>query len=390
MSRNETGQVARRIVGTNQLGYNEARNFVGLPFRRYEVRKQVDIFKLPNWLGYRLLRRNYPFLLNAHCDFGLNRCELMHLFNGLSFGRKPWVVTFETALPRWGWSGVPARLVCCGVRLLAGRACRRLIAMSECAARIQRAFLRKQFPAFADTVEAKMEVMHPSQPPLLKDWEEKPGMEGLIRFVLVGGDFFRKGGMEVLRVFDRVIREGAPVQLDIVSALNFGDYATQTGKQDQVDALAIIQQHGGRILHHHSLPNAEVLRLMKHSHVGLLPTWAETYGYSVLEAQSSGCPVITTDIRALPEFNNDQVGWLISVPQDSSGNGLLATAQQRAEFSACVEAGLERAIRAILLNRDSVCEKGTRSLERIRTHHDPHKAGARLEAIYDSIQPSRN
>lgn len=124
---------------------------------------------------------------------------------------------------------------------------------------------------------------------------------------------------------------------------------------------------------------------MKHSHVGLLPTWAETYGYVVLEAQAAGSPVITTDIRALPEINNEQVGWLIPVPKDSSGNGLLATAQQRTEFSARVEAGLERAIREVLQNRESVKEKGIRSLERIRAHHDPGRAAAHLEEIYDSF-----
>lgn len=235
-----------------------------------------------------------------------------------------------------------------------------------------------------------MEVLHPPQKLLIPDCAQKPHQTGELSFLMVGRDFFPKGGLEVLRVFDRLYQEGEIARLVIVGRLELGEFVSHTTKADQAVALAILQKHRERITHHPSLPHAEVLELMKRSHVGLLPTWAETYGYSVLEAQASGCPVITTDIRALPEINNEQVGWLIPVPQDSSGNGLLATAQQRAEFSACVEAGLERAIRAILLNRDSVFEKGTRSLERIRTHHDPHKAGARLEAIYDSIQPSRN
>lgn len=55
---------------------------------------------------------------------------------------------------------------------------------------------------------------------------------------------------------------------------------------------------------------------MKNSHVGLLQTWSDTYGYSVLEFQACACSVITTDLRALPEINNNEVGWLIELPKN--------------------------------------------------------------------------
>ena len=45
--------------------------------------------------------------------------------------------------------------------------------------------------------------------------------------------------------------------------------------------------------------------------VGLLPTWAESYGYSVLEMQACGLPVVTTNIRALPETN--VCGWKVKL-----------------------------------------------------------------------------
>ncbi len=49
---------------------------------------------------------------------------------------------------------------------------------------------------------------------------------------------------------------------------------------------------------------------MRTADIGMLPSYADTYGFSVLEAQA-GNAVITTDIRALPEVNNPAVGWLI-------------------------------------------------------------------------------
>jgi len=375
-----------RIVGTNHIGYPEERNFARLPLQRYEVRKQLDLFKLPTWFCYRLLNRNYPFLLNTFCDFGLvNRCALLHLFNGICLGGRPWVVTFETALPRWGWSAVPDWLVAHGVRLLAGSACRRVIALSRCAANIQMEFLRSKFQAFAPAVEAKMEVLHPSQPPLVQNGSGKPGPDQPIHFVMVGGDFFRKGGLEVLRVFDRLLNGDAPVRLTIVSRLRGGDYATHATPADEGAARDLIERHADRITWHFSMPNNEVLELMKSAHVGLLPTWADTYGYSVLEAQAAACPVISTDVRALPEINNNSVGWMIPVPKDADGNGRIATAQERGEFSKIVERGVEAAVRDILRNPNSVRIKGSLALERIRAFHDPCRAAERLEGIYDSI-----
>lgn len=53
---------------------------------------------------------------------------------------------------------------------------------------------------------------------------------------------------------------------------------------------------------------------MKKSDVGLLPTWADTYGYSVLEFQACGCPVISSNTRGLPEINNNEAGWIINMP----------------------------------------------------------------------------
>jgi glycosyltransferase involved in cell wall biosynthesis len=54
------------------------------------------------------------------------------------------------------------------------------------------------------------------------------------------------------------------------------------------EAKAIISRHPDRILHFTGIPNSEVIDLLKRTHVSLLPTWAETYGYSVLEAQACG------------------------------------------------------------------------------------------------------
>ena len=113
--------------------------------------------------------------------------------------------------------------------------------------------------------------------------------------------------------------------LNIISKLEFGDYASKTTIEDYKSAKKIINELSGNISYHKILPNSEVMNILKNTHVGLLPTYADTYGYSVLEAQSFGCPVITTNIRAMPEINNWKKGWIIKVNKDSLNNAKLNT-----------------------------------------------------------------
>src|SRR5690606_873447 len=119
---------------------------------------------------------------------------------------------------------------------------------------------------------------------------------------------------ETLKVFEALLPAHSELFLNIVSSMNFGDYATHTNESHFELAQTIIDQFPNNIKHYKHLKNEEVLDLFKKTHVGLLPTWADSFGYSVLEAQACGCPVITTDIRALPEINNNDIGWLIKVP----------------------------------------------------------------------------
>lgn len=118
-----------------------------------------------------------------------------------------------------------------------------------------------------------------------------------------------------------------------MSSLNYGDYASCTTKKDYQEALKIISRYQSNIKHYVRLPNQEVLKLLKNTHVGLLPTWADSFGYSVLEAQAAGCPVITTDVRAHPEINNNEIGWVMEVPKKVNGRACIDGELMRNRFS---------------------------------------------------------
>lgn len=336
-------------------------------------------------------------LNNQFDDFELNHVDILHLSNGISYGRRPWVTHFETVVPRFsdlmqrhhGKEKLPVKmtpLVARGFAALAHPACKQIIAMSSCAARMQRDLLSELPVEDREVILQKLVVLHPPQEVLREHIEVRNyDLANPIRFILVGAGFFRKGGREILLAFDKLIREEqAPIKLIIVSSMRLEPYAAQETESDRVWALEFIKNHSDWIEYHSTLPNEQVIDLIKTCDIGLLPTWAETYGFSVLESQACGCPVISTDIRALPEINNHNVGWLIRVPKNDMGEALYSTSEERTMLSQQIQVGLENTIRSIVAEPGIIAQKGQAALDRIRLEHDPETYSEKLRQIYSA------
>ena len=334
-------------------------------------------------------------LNNQFEDFDLNRVDVLHFSNGVSYGKTPWVSHFETILPRFNelltqakdthWQNLqPGRLTLKGLEALRSPSCKQIIGWSENAANFQRKFLSQISSEFSEPILAKLRLLHPAQEPLVDSITPREyDQQHPIRFVLVGAGFFRKGGRELFRAFEKLaVEEGFPIRLVVVSSLRLEPYAAQETEEDVTWARKIISAKPEWLEYFEELPNAAVLELLKNADVGLLPTWADTYGLSVLEAQASGCPVITTDVRALPEINNNRIGWLIRVPKDELGEAIYTTAEDRQELSQTIEAGLESIIRSIVADPGVIAVKGQAALERIRVEHDPQVYTEGLRQIY--------
>lgn len=350
-----------------------------------------------NFLNTRLGRLLFPTfdLNNQFDDFEINNVDLLHFSNGVSYGSTPWVSHFETVLPRFSdlmtrYHGQKRQsfqltpLVQKGFDAILSASCKRIIAWSQCAADMQRDLLTELPSDTRDAILEKLIVLHPPQEPLVSQLINREYDTGKpIKFILVGNSFFRKGGREILNAFEKLVyKESLPIKLVLVSSLWLDPYATQETPEDLVWAKQRIAENVDWIEHYQDLPNDETLELIKSCDVGLLPTWADTYGLSVLESQACGCPVITTDIRALPEINNTDVGWLIRVPKNDLGEALYSTPEEREHLSQHIQAGLEAIIRSICADPSVIFNKGVKSLERIREMHDPDTYAQKLREIY--------
>jgi len=329
-------------------------------------------------------------------DFSLNRVDCLHLFNGINYSRTPWVTTYETLIPRFRHvltnhtsdtdkvrSSEATRRA---LSLLASDQCKALIALSNSARQIQGRFLG-HFPEFKEPIESKTVVLHPPQKPLV-DADVKLAFphetSGNVTFMLVGHHFFRKGGEEIVDALAEVRRQGnTNLRLVIVSRLQPDAYASSSDADDVKRIKDVIAKNREWIEHHESLSPEGVLEKMRTCDVGMLPSYAETYGYSVLEFQACGRPVITTNVRAFPEINGDDRGWLISVnKQEVGGEAYFQSDQDRAALSAAIKTGLINTFKDILANPQQIRVKGARALTHILSHHNHKQFGQSLEALY--------
>lgn len=389
-------------IGINSQGYPIVRMIEGKVERATYV-PLSDAYKWASsacrrynrWVPYRL-RIDSSDLQRKFWRLGRERVDICHLFNAISYGREPWVVTFETVVPRFGCvlqnlsrtqdafeTLARVRSVRCAIDRLARDSCRQIIALSECTRQIQLSLLQL-FPEHRDKVESKLVTLHPPQVVRVPEYQAKHrDLRQGVNFLFVGSSFFRKGGREILEAFAMIRRRwGAQVHLTVISALRIDNYATAESLSDVDSARRFIGENREWLTWHDSLPNECVLKLMEMADVGLLPTHADTYGFSVLEFQACGTPVITTDVRALPEINNSNVGWVIELPKNRFGEARYATEEQREENRRLIRTGLEKCVEEILVDRDAVRMKAENAIRRIRNEHDPVAYGETLRQVY--------
>ncbi len=377
---------AKKIkVGTHSISYIQNRLFATLPFQHYEVKKLKDFVRVPAHIYWKIKKKPHRFLTNLFYDAGLNNYQLLHFFNAVNMGNQPWICTFERYIPRDahhpGLFPKENWYIDYSLQRAAHPSCKKLIALSNYAVRSQLRYL-KEYGKYEHEIMSKVEVMHAPQKLMIRDFEEKTTDKNFLTFTMAGADFFRKGGLEMLHVFDKLLTEKHPVRLNVVSNLSYGDYASRSTKADQEEALKIIAKHK-EINHKTSVPNPVLLDMLKATDIGLLPTYDDTYAFYVLECQAFGCPVISTNGATLPENNNKDIGWMIDAPLYEDGRSIPRGAEQKALFRATVEDSMYRYILEALNKPSEIKQKGEKAMQRIAREHDLTAYTQKMESIYN-------
>ncbi len=147
--------------------------------------------------------------------------------------------------------------------------------------------------------------------------ERPPRSGGPLKLLFVGGDFPRKGGETLLNAFRRL--PPGLAHLTIV-----------TKTPDIGNNLS------GVTVRHDVQPNSDaLLHLYADADLFVFPTRGDCLPLAVMEALTSGLPVITTSVGALPEaVTHGETGWIVP-PDDPEAlaDALRVMAADRAELS---------------------------------------------------------
>lgn len=328
----------------------------------------------------------YDPLLGTHADF-------LHAFNTVCDGKKPWCASFETILPRtdgllkYESIDKPIKRIDCfskkALYFIQQKKCRAILPLSECAKKLEICLINNLPIENKQNILDKIKVLHPPQElyydagQIEKKYEVLPEIP---EFLFVGRAFFRKGGKHLYQVLENMQKKYS-FHLTVVSDLEADDYITHTSLKEAEQWRKKLKLTNW-ITYYERLENNKVIELCQKAHVGFLPTLADTYGFSLLEMQACGCPVVSTDVNALPEINNIETGWICTLPKNKFGDILYKTKEEKRIADHMLEVELERNIIQVLEYKDSWKQKALAGMIRIQKDHDPNKYADNLKEIY--------
>jgi len=168
--------------------------------------------------------------------------------------------------------------------------------------------------------------------------------------LFIGRDYHRKGGDVALKVFENLEKSHNNIHLTFVGRIEDRETLEKVKRDENISYFDHVSSND---LHKKIFPMSDVF---------ILPTIAEAYGMSIIEAMSNGIPVIASNISAIPEVVQDGVsGYLVS-PSSIE----LFTRR-------CAE---------LLDNKEKRETMGKNALENVERAFSPGKIGSKLYDLY--------
>lgn len=139
--------------------------------------------------------------------------------------------------------------------------------------------------------EDKISVIHPGVDVNL--FRPEDAGDGPVRILFVGGDFDRKGGLDLLQAMKRL---GSQAELDVV-----------TGARVEIPPGIVCRVHRGL-----GPQSPEIVRLYRSADIFALPSRGDCFPQAVAEGLASGLPIVASHVGAIPEMVRDGLnGYLV-------------------------------------------------------------------------------
>lgn len=181
-----------------------------------------------------------------------------------------------------------------------------------------------------------------------------------IRILFVGRLVPEKGIFDLLNAFSILLRNVQNVELLIVGS---GSSSMQIQISRHVANLKI----GGKVKFLGSIEYSNMPQIHNLADVFCLPsiptkTWAEQFGYSMVEAMACGKPVVSTSSGSIPEVVKDRATGILVKPNDPRG--------------------LESALEELILNKQERDAFGRNAREWVLQKFEANKIAMQLANIY--------
>lgn len=362
------------VPGYLDTDYAEQRLVIGKDTDAEYVAIPKEIAKLPcAGTEYENKIETYKMLADAvYCPkMKSPQIDLLHVFNMVCRTDQAWIASFETMLPRMpvttAFEDEHYKNL---IKEILKDNCKALLALCQNAYDIHKRILESRLPdETAAQIMKKTFVLHPPQAILISQEDfYKKHKTNKIRFIFLGTTFFMKGGREAVRALEHF--EGKyEFELTLISSLQPNDYFTHIGYEERDTWLETIKSKTW-ITYYEKLPNERALEKCREATVGLFPSFGDTYGYALLEMQAAGCPVVSTNVRAFTETNNNECGWICELPVNEN---MTCDDRELEKLSEILENKLIKVFEDIFLHPEQVRMKGMAALERIKRMHDPEK-----------------
>jgi glycosyltransferase involved in cell wall biosynthesis len=268
---------------------------------RYKLR--TDRFTYPPAGGhYELSPANVSiavtrFLLEHVVPFPQQRYDLIHsFFWDIRTYKVPWIHETDQSFGQFigGYSKVKSSIRIKAAELFSTYLntckCRGVITWSEWA---KRGYVQ-------DGVDrSKVFVI----PPSFEQVSDRKPHEGT-NMLFIGRDYARKGGQTAVRVYEVLKNEFSNIRLLYVGKVGDNKIAAQMKRDPRIRYLPSVS---GSVLEEQIFPVSDLF---------FLPTRADAFAISVVEAMSRGIPVVASNVCALPEIVENGVSGLLSAPDE--------------------------------------------------------------------------
>ncbi|HEX3437693.1 MAG TPA: glycosyltransferase family 4 protein [Pseudacidobacterium sp.] len=319
-------------------------------------------------------------------------CQIVHCMNKIPLTPKtPWVVTFESGLPRThNRSKALEKLL--REQLLTSK-CLGMVAMSQWATGIFQLENRdwKKLPQAL----SKLSVIYPTVP-VQRTQPRTLKKDETLEIAFVGNNFARKGGIVALRLAKKAAKLGLKIRIHIVSAMRYagGEHMDHPDRERYAADMKYMDLPN--ICFHGALPNNAVQEILERSHLLLLATLHDTFGFSVLEGFSWGLPAMVTNVCALPEMvTAGESGYFLQLPKNNRNGWSGVSAAHSNDYWAVLNEAYEsmtnQALESVvnLLDHPDLLEKlSYGAIQTLKSKFNPNDAGRAIENIYRKILPA--